>query len=124
GPHPAGRIGDPTLALSPGGGAARGGAVAGLTFDYRWPMPTSPPSVTLGLIQTRCTVDPEHNFRQAIAGVREASAKGAQMLCLLELFRSQYFCQSEAHRLFELAESIPGHSTEALSRIASELGVV
>jgi N-carbamoylputrescine amidase len=87
-------------------------------------MPTSPPSVTLGLIQTRCTVDPEHNFRQAIAGVREASAKGAQIICLPELFRSQYFCQTEDHRFFELAESIPGPSTEALSRIASELGVV
>src|SRR6185503_744520 len=59
-----------------------------------------------------------------IAGVREASAKGAQIICLPELFRSQYFCQTEDHRFFELAESIPGPSTEVLSRVASELGVV
>ena len=87
-------------------------------------MQTSPASVTLGLVQVRCTPDPDHNFRQAVARIREAHAKGAQIVCLSELFRSQYFCQTEDHRHFELAESVPGPSTEALSSIAAELGVV
>jgi N-carbamoylputrescine amidase len=87
-------------------------------------MQTSPPSLTLGLVQGRCTPDPDQNFRQAVARIREAHAKGAQIVCLSELFRSQYFCQTEDHRHFELAESVPGPSTEALSSIAAELGVV
>ena len=60
-------------------------------------MATSPHSVTLGLVQSRSTPDPAENFRQAIAGVREARSKGAQIVCLPELFRSQYFCQTEDH---------------------------
>jgi N-carbamoylputrescine amidase len=87
-------------------------------------MPTSSSSVTLGLVQSRCTLDPEQNFRQALAAIREARAKGAQIVCLPELFRSQYFCQTEDHRYFDLAETIPGPSTEALSKLAAELGVV
>ena len=53
-------------------------------------------------------------MRTAIAGVREAAARGAQIVCLQELFRSQYFCQVEDHRFFDLAEPIPGPSTETL----------
>jgi N-carbamoylputrescine amidase len=87
-------------------------------------MPTSSSSVALGLVQSRCTLDPEQNFRQALAAIREARAKGAQIVCLPELFRSQYFCQTEDHRYFDLAETIPGPSTEALSKLAAELGVV
>ena len=87
-------------------------------------MATSPHSVTLGLVQSRSTPDPAENFRQAIAGVREARSKGAQIVCLPELFRSQYFCQTEDHRSFELAEAVPGPSTEALAGVAAELGVV
>ncbi|HLQ23743.1 MAG TPA: carbon-nitrogen hydrolase [Gemmatimonadales bacterium] len=87
-------------------------------------MPTSKRQVTLGLLQSRCTLDPAENLRKAIAGVREARAKGAELVCLQELFRSQYFCQTEDHSHFALAEPVPGPSTEALSRLAAELGVV
>ena len=87
-------------------------------------MPTSTRQVTLGLVQSRCTLDPAENLRKAIAGVREARAQGAELVCLQELFRSQYFCQTEDHSHFTLAESVPGPSTEALSKLAAELGVV
>ena len=82
-----------------------------------------PTTVTLGLIQMRMTDDPAENFARAIARTREAAARGAQIVCLPELFRSRYFCQSEEHRFFELAEAVPGPSTEALGRLAAELKV-
>ncbi len=88
------------------------------------PNPTPPRSVTLGLVQSRCTLDPAENLRRAVAGIREAHAKGAEILCLQELFRSQYFCQTEDHSHFALAEPVPGPTTEVLSRVAAELGVV
>jgi N-carbamoylputrescine amidase len=81
-------------------------------------------SVTLGLVQHQCAVEPDVNMRKAVQGVRDAAARGAQIVCLQELFRSQYFCQVEDHRFFDLAEPIPGPSTEALSALAAELGVV
>jgi N-carbamoylputrescine amidase len=81
-------------------------------------------SVTLGLVQHRCTSDPEQNMRKAVEGIRDAAACGAQIVCLQELFRSQYFCQVEDHRFFDLAEPIPGPSTEAFTALAKELGVV
>jgi N-carbamoylputrescine amidase len=87
-------------------------------------MPTSTRQVTLGLVQSRCTLDPAENLRKAIAGVREARAKGAELVCLQELFRSQYFCQTEDHGHFALAEPVPGPSTEVLSKLAAEVGVV
>jgi N-carbamoylputrescine amidase len=80
--------------------------------------------VNIGLVQLRCTPDPEENTRRAIAGVREAAAQGAQVICLPELFRSLYFCQSEEHVNFALAEPIPGPSTETFGALARELGVV
>ncbi len=80
--------------------------------------------VTLGLVQHQCAVEPELNMQKALQGVRDAAARGAQIVCLQELFRSQYFCQVEDHRFFDLAESIPGPSTDALSALAAELGVV
>ena len=88
------------------------------------PNPTPPRSVTLGLVQSRCTLDPAENLRKAVAGVREARARGAEIVCLEELFRSQYFCQTEDHSHFALAEPVPGPTTELLSRVAAELGVV
>jgi N-carbamoylputrescine amidase len=88
------------------------------------PSPTPPLSVILGLVQSRCGLDPNENLQQAIVRVREAKAKGAQIVCLPELFRSQYFCQTEDHRHFELAEPVPGPGTEALASVAAELGVV
>ncbi|HYL29477.1 MAG TPA: carbon-nitrogen hydrolase [Gemmatimonadales bacterium] len=80
--------------------------------------------MTLGLVQSRCTLDPAENLRKAIAGVREARARGAEIVCLEELFRSQYFCQTEDHGHFALAEPVPGPTTEVLSKLAAELGVV
>jgi N-carbamoylputrescine amidase len=81
-------------------------------------------TVAVGLVQMRCTADPEENTERAVAGVREAAAQGAQVICLPELFRSLYFCQSEEHVNFGLAESVPGPSTERFGDLARELGVV
>lgn len=81
-------------------------------------------TVNIGLIQLRCSADPEANMAQAVAGVRAAAAQGAQIICLPELFRSLYFCQTEEHVNFQLAEPIPGPSTAAMQALAAELGVV
>ena len=86
--------------------------------------PSTPSSVTLGLVQMSCTPDPASNMAKAVKGVREAAGRGAQVICLQELFRSRYFCQTEDHRFFALAEPIPGPSTAALGKLAAELGVV
>ncbi|MGH9907402.1 MAG: nitrilase-related carbon-nitrogen hydrolase, partial [Pyrinomonadaceae bacterium] len=75
-------------------------------------------SVTVGLIQMSCGPKPEANLQKAIARIGEAAKKGAQIVCLQELFRSQYFCQTEDTELFKLAETIPGPTTEALSKVA------
>ena len=80
--------------------------------------------VTVGLVQMRCTDNPDENLRKAVQGIRDAAARGAQIVCLQELFRSEYFCQTEDHRWFELAEPVPGPSTAALGSLAAELGVV
>jgi len=81
-------------------------------------------TVRLGLVQMACSTDPAENLAKAERGIREAAAKGAQIVCLQELFRSQYFCQVEDHDNFTLAEPIPGPSTELLSQVAKELDVV
>ncbi len=81
-------------------------------------------SVRLGLVQMACSPDPADNMRRAVDGIRTAAGKGAQVVCLQELFRSQYFCQTEDHAHFSLAEPIPGPSTEELGALAGELGVV
>ncbi len=81
-------------------------------------------TVSVGLVQMRCGPSPEDNFAHAVAGIRDAAARGAQVICLPELFRSQYFCQTEDHRYFELAEAVPGPSTQALGQVARELAVV
>ncbi len=80
--------------------------------------------VTLGLIQTAVSADPKANLEKAIAKTIEAANAGAQIVCLQELFRSQYFCQVEDHKYFALAEEIPGPSTEALCKVAREHGIV
>jgi N-carbamoylputrescine amidase len=71
-----------------------------------------------------CTKAPKENLAKAITLVREAAKKGAQIVCLQELFTSLYFCDVEDYENFKLAESIPGPSTESLSVVAKELGVV
>jgi len=83
-----------------------------------------PARVVLGLVQMAMSEDQADNMRRAVAGVREAAAKGAKVICLPELFLSRYFCQVEDHRFFQLAESIPGPSTTSLGTLAKELGVV
>jgi len=79
---------------------------------------------TVGLIQMSCSPDPDENLRRACDKVREAAKRGAQLVCLPELFRAQYFCQREDTALFDLAEPIPGPSSEALCAIARELKIV
>jgi N-carbamoylputrescine amidase len=78
---------------------------------------------TVGLIQMSCTPDPRENFVKAEARIREAASRGAQIICLQELFRSQYFCREEDADLFELAEPIPGPSSEGLAKLSRELSV-
>ena len=78
----------------------------------------------VALVQMRCGANPEQNLTRAIEFIREAAKSGAEIVCLPELFRSQYFCQSEDHDNFSLAESIPGPSTDALTKLAREKSVV
>ena len=80
--------------------------------------------VTLGLLQTACSEDPEANLKRTLALAARAARAGAQIICTQELFRSQYFCQSEDHRNFSLAEKIPGPSTDAFRKLARKHQVV
>jgi N-carbamoylputrescine amidase len=80
--------------------------------------------VTLGLVQMSCGPTPEANLEKAISQIRQGAEKGAQIICLPELFRSQYFCQREDARLFDLAEPIPGPTSERLADVARETGSV
>jgi N-carbamoylputrescine amidase len=85
---------------------------------------TNSRTVRVGLVQQRVGADPAANLDRAIEGVRAAAAKGAQIVSLQELFGWYYFCQREDHAFFDLAEPIPGPSTERLGSVAKELGVV
>jgi N-carbamoylputrescine amidase len=80
--------------------------------------------VKIGLVQMGCTNDKQQNLQKAIDKVKEAAAKGAQIVCLQELFTSLYFCDVEDYEYFKLAEAIPGPSTDILSKLAAELSVV
>src|SRR5258708_7585369 len=80
-------------------------------------------SLSIGLIQRRCAAEPIRNLEVAVNRIQTAAREGAQIVCLPELFRSQYFCQREDPKAFELAESIPGPTTEALSETAKKEGV-
>ncbi|MET0462883.1 MAG: carbon-nitrogen hydrolase [Chitinophagaceae bacterium] len=80
--------------------------------------------VKVGLVQMSCSGDKTANLQKAIEKTREAAAKGAQIVCLQELFTSLYFCDVEDYENFKLAEAIPGPSTASLSEVAKELGVV
>jgi N-carbamoylputrescine amidase len=83
-----------------------------------------PTKFKIALIQMRCSEDPADNLARALERIRDAARRGAQLVCLPELFRTQYFCQIEDHAFFDLAEPIPGPTSEALSRAAREAGVV
>ena len=78
----------------------------------------------VGLIQLSCSPDPDANLQKAVQRVREAGRNGAQIICLPELFRTQYFCQREDPALFDLAETIPGPTTEAISKAAVDAKAV
>jgi N-carbamoylputrescine amidase len=78
----------------------------------------------VGLVQMAMSADPNANVQRAVAKVAEAAAAGAQLVCLPELFRTQYFAQREDPALFDLAEAVPGPSTEALGKAAKQAGVV
>ncbi len=81
-------------------------------------------NLTIALVQMSCGAVPHENLGSALARVEEAARRGAKVVCLPELFRSQYFCQREDVALFDLAESVPGPSTEALSKVAGQFDVV
>jgi N-carbamoylputrescine amidase len=78
----------------------------------------------VGLVQQSCSADREANIEKSMAAIKKAAAGGAQLVVLQELHASLYFCQSEETGCFDLAEPIPGPSTEAFGRLAGELGVV
>ncbi len=79
---------------------------------------------TVGLVQMAASPDTSENLQRAVSWVERAAGDGAEVICLPELFRSQYFCQREDAALFDLAETIPGPSTDALSKIARAKNVV
>ncbi len=84
----------------------------------------TPQRFTVGLIQMSCAPNPEENLKKAISRVEEAVSLGAGVVCLPELFRSQYFCQREDVAFFDLSEPIPGPTTKALGRVAQNARVV
>ena len=84
----------------------------------------SPTRFAIGLVQMRCTEDAAANLARAVTDVRAAAARGAKVVCLPELFRTQYFCQREDAATFDLAEPVPGPTTDALAALARELGIV
>ena len=81
-------------------------------------------NLTIALVQMSCGAVPHENLGSALAKVEEAARRGAKVICLPELFRSQYFCQKEDPALFDLAEPVPGPSTEALGKLAGKHKVV
>ena len=80
--------------------------------------------VRLGLLQTACSADPAANLKKTLACAERAARQGAQIICTQELFRSQYFCQSEDHENFKLAEPVPGPRTAAFQKLAKKHSVV
>src|SRR6266567_179914 len=81
-------------------------------------------SVKIALLQHACAAEPGVNLRKNLALAERAAKSGAQIICTPELFRSQYFCQSEDHLNFKLAESIPGPTTRAFQKLAKRHRVV
>ncbi|HEY7428327.1 MAG TPA: carbon-nitrogen hydrolase [Gemmataceae bacterium] len=79
---------------------------------------------SLGLVQMRCEPDPAANLERALSAIQRAARNGAEIICLQELFRTPYFCQRQDPALFDLAEPIPGPSSERLARAARETGTV
>lgn len=84
----------------------------------------SPAHLSVALVQQSNSDNAEHNIEKSIAGIRDAASKGAQLVVLQELHRSLYFCQTEDVDVFDLAETIPGPSSNTLGELAKELGIV
>lgn len=80
--------------------------------------------VSIGTVQVACTKNPQVNIQKTVSKIREAASKGAQIVCLQELFTSLYFCDVEDYENFKLAESIPGPTTDLFQSLAAELKVV
>src|SRR5215472_10466354 len=78
----------------------------------------------VGLVQMACLPEPAANLERALDHLQEAARQGARLVCLPELFRSQYFCQREDAAFFDLAEPVPGTTTQALAAAARKSGVV
>ena len=83
-----------------------------------------PRKVKIGLVQMSCSADKNDNINKAISGIKNAALQGAQIICLQEIFSTLYFCDSENHDNFNLAEPIPGPSSEAIQKVAKETGCV
>src|SRR5687767_13539570 len=79
---------------------------------------------TIGLVQMQCDVNPQTNLERAVGHIQNAAKAGADIICLPELFRSQYFCQRVDPSLFDLAEPVPGPTTDKLGQLARSLGKV
>src|SRR6202050_2070107 len=99
-----------------------GGLACGFRVNFL--MMSNPLKFNVGLVQMAVSRNPQENLARAIAKIEEAGRGGAQVVCLPELFQSQYFCQKEDTANFDLAESVPGPTTEALGRVAQKAGVV
>ncbi|WP_455199628.1 nitrilase-related carbon-nitrogen hydrolase, partial [Kaarinaea lacus] len=80
--------------------------------------------LTLALVQHKCTENKDANLEKSMASIRDAAAKGARLVLLQELHSTLYFCQEESARNFDLAETIPGPTTDTLSILAKELDIV
>ena len=80
--------------------------------------------VAIGIIQSTASADASENWKQTIKSIDQAAAKGAQIICLQELFQHPYFCQTEDYGKFDLAQAIPGPDTGRLQKLATQLGVV
>lgn len=87
-------------------------------------MVTQSKIVKVGLVQHACVDSPAANLERCLQGICDAAAKGAQIICTQEMVTTLYFCQSEDHKYFEQAESIPGPATDRFCALAKELGVV
>ncbi len=88
------------------------------------PARQNPQQVKVGLVQMSCGKSPAANLADAMAQIEAAAKKGAKIVCLQELFRTRYFCQSEDQRNFKLAETIPGPSTDTLCKLAEQRRIV
>ncbi|HEV2392202.1 MAG TPA: carbon-nitrogen hydrolase [Verrucomicrobiae bacterium] len=87
--------------------------------------PSTPKTlIKIGLLQTSCSPEPEANLKKTLSAASRAASQGAQIICTQELFRSQYFCQVEDHKYFELAEPVPGPTIRAFQKLARSKEVV